>query len=412
LGIEQGKTAHQYEKGIVKRVILYFGVITALLLMGWNCEPTTPGLQKITAQSRPQPIEPKPAETQPKQTEIEANVPPAKHTEPNLPAVSQPAPSKVEGPSPPVVKSIEPNTQTQTKPEPPAQKSAQSNVAEPNNRTESKTANELCNKCTALLSKYVDKDGFVNYRMLLRKKLELLEISDSFKTLSRKDYDSWSRNDKIASWINAYNLELVKIILDNYPIESNRFMRLFWPPNSIRHIKGIWDEHKFIIMDEEFTLRALENRYFVNEFNEPRALLAISYASISAPPLRNEAYCGKDLSAQLDEQVKKFLSRPQNFKINRDSGLVSISSILSPSWQGGKFISKYGTDLKFKSQEPTVRAVLNFLTKYVPQQDVDYLETANFTIEYINYDWTLNDHSGPQGGRVSYKNERAHTNGG
>jgi hypothetical protein len=355
----------------MSRTILFLSIITALLLMGWSCESTTPKQQKTIAQSTPQPVELKPVEAQQQETAIEANVPAAKVAEPNeqKTAITEQATQK-----PPAVK-----------------------IAEPNALTESKTANELCNKCNDFLSKYVDKNGFINYRLLARRKLELLEILDSFKTLSRKDYDSWSQNEKIAFWINAYNLELTKIILDNYPIESTRILRLFWPPNSIRHIRGIWDEHKFIIMDEEFNLQTVENRYFVHEFVEPRALLAIFYASVSGPLLRNEAYCGKDLSAQLDEQTRKFLSSPRNFSINRDKGVVSISSLLSPSWQGGKFISKYGTDLKFKSQEPAVRAILNFLIKYLPQPDVDYLETGNYTIEYINYDWTLNDRSGPQG---------------
>ena len=388
--------------------------------MCWGCEPTSPMPQKTMAQNKPEPIEvniilePKPAEAQPQQaapvqqTKTEPNIAPAKGRGLADEIGGQAAPVE---PNLPAVKLSEPNTQTPAITEQPAQKPAQSNAAEPNSQTESKTANELCNKCTALLSKYVDNDGFINYRLLLRKKLELLDILDSFKTLNRKDYDSWSRNDKIALWINAYNLELTKIILDNYPIESTRILRLFWPPNSIRHIRGIWDEHKFIIMDEEFTLQTIENRYFRDEFDEPRAFLAIFYASVSGPPLRNEAYCGKDLSGQLDEQVKKFLSKSQEFRINRDSGVVSISSILIPSWQGAKFISKYGTDLKFKSQEPAVRAVLNLMIKYIPQPDVDYLETGNYTIEYINYDWTLNDRSGSQGGKVSYKNERANTNG-
>jgi hypothetical protein len=354
----------------MKKSILFSGILTVLLLMCWSCEPAAPVPQETIAQNAPEPIEAKPADAQPQQPAIEANAPPAKAAEPNeqKTAVIEQATQK-----PPEVK-----------------------IAESNALTESKTANELCNKCTDLLSKYVDKDGFLNFRMLARKKLELLEILDSFKTLSRKDYDSWPRNDKIAFWINAYNLELAKIILDNYPIESTRILRLFWPPNSIRHIRGIWDERKFIIMDEEFNLQSIENRYFVTEFDEPGAFLALFYASVSGPPLKNQAYCGRDLSAQLDEQARKFLSMPQNFRINRDTGVVSISSILSPSWQGGKFITKYGTDLKFKNREPAVRAVLNFLIKYIPQADADYLETANYTIEYINYDWTLNDRSGPQ----------------
>ena len=111
-------------------------------------------------------------------------------------------------------------------------------------------------------------------------------------------------------------------------------------------------------------------------------------------PLRNEAYCGQNLSAQLDDQVKKFIAGSHAFKIDRENQIVSLSSILNPMWYGGQFVAKYGTDLKFKQQEPAVRAVLHFLTKYISQQDIDYLETGNYTIGYLRYDWTLNEGAG------------------
>ena len=110
--------------------------------------------------------------------------------------------------------------------------------------------------------------------------------------------------------------------------------------------------------------------------------------------MRNEAYCGQNLSAQLDDQVKKFLAGSQSFKIDRENQKVYLSSILKSTWHGRGFVTKYGTDLKFKQQEPEVRAVLNFLTNYISQNHVDYLETANYTVEYMGYDWTLNERGG------------------
>ena len=88
--------------------------------------------------------------------------------------------------------------------------------------------------------------------------------------------------------------------------------------------------------------------------------------------MRNEAYCGEKLSAQLDDQVKKFLAGAHAFKIDRENKVVSLSSILQPTWYGQQFIANYGTDRKFKQQDPAVRAVLNFLTKYISPQDVEF----------------------------------------
>jgi hypothetical protein len=144
-------------------------------------------------------------------------------------------------------------------------------------------------------------------------------------------------------------------------------------------------------MNEEFTLKEIEQRFFRREFNEPRVFFAISHASLSSPPLRNEPYYGSRLYEQLDDQAKKFLSSPFAFKIDREKRMVYLSAILNPTWCGKEFISKYGTDKKFKDQSPPLRAVLNFVAKYVSKQDLFFLERENYSVQYITYNWTLND---------------------
>ena len=245
--------------------------------------------------------------------------------------------------------------------------------------------------CADILRNYVNKEGLVDYKTLKRKRFELKKLLDEFDSLNPDIYNSWPQEDKIAFWLNAYNIQMLKIIVENYPIESSRIYRLFWPPNSIRHIKGIWNKFKFMVMDEEFTLAELEKRLFRQEFDEPRIFFALSQASLSSPTLRNEPYYGHKLHEQLDDQAKRFLSRPQGFRIDRNNRTVYLSAILQPTWFGREFISKYGTDKKFKDQQPNVRAVLNFITNYIPEQDISFLEVENYTIKYIKYDWILND---------------------
>jgi len=352
----------------MSRYIVIVAVSTVMLLLGPGCEQeqggaAPPPLSAVT-------VEPPQAET--KQA-VEPNVQETPAAEPNAqqtvvePTPAQPAESNA--------------AQLQT---------AQASATQPAKRK----AGELCSDCTKFLSEHVDQYGMVDYRALLRRKLELAAILDRFRTLDPNEYNLWSRDDKLSFWINAYNLEFIRIILDNYPIESTRVLRLFWPPNSIRHIKGIWDQHKFIIMNEEFTLKEIDERLFQKEFDEPRVFFAISYGSVSGPVLRNEAYCGQILSAQLDDQVKKFLAGAHAFKISREDQTVHLSPILQPNWYGQQFVAKYGTDRKFKQQEPATRAVLNFLTSYLSPRDVDFLETGNYTVQYIRYDWTLNDCAG------------------
>ncbi|MFZ0035530.1 MAG: DUF547 domain-containing protein [Sedimentisphaerales bacterium] len=249
----------------------------------------------------------------------------------------------------------------------------------------------LYDKCAAILKNCVDDKGMVDYKTLKRKKPELSHLLDEFAKLDPHEYNSWTKEDKIAFWINAYNIKMLKIIVDSYPIQSQRILRVIWGPDSIRHIDGIWDKYKFIVMKEEFTLKEIEQRFFYKEFNEPQAFLAISYASLSGPPLRNEPYYGPKLYEQLGDQAKKFLSSPLAFSIDREKRIVYISAVFQPSWHGKYFLDKYGTDKKFKDQQPEVAAVLNFLTNYISQQDVSFLDLENYSVEFIRYDWTIND---------------------
>ena len=245
--------------------------------------------------------------------------------------------------------------------------------------------------CAAILNEFVNDEGIVNYKELKRNKSELKDRLDKFAEFSTEKYNSWPKEDKMAFWLNAYNIQLMKIIIDNYPIESLRIHRLFWPPNSIRHISGIWDEHKFIVMDEEFTLAEIERRFFCGEFDEPRLFFAISRASISGPPMQNEPYYGYKLYEQLDDQARKFLSNPLAFRVDREKQKVYLSAIFQPNWLGKFFVNKYGTNKKFKAQQPAIRAVLNFISNYIDKQDVSFIEVENYTIGYTKYNWVLNE---------------------
>ncbi|MHC4076287.1 MAG: DUF547 domain-containing protein [Planctomycetota bacterium] len=251
-------------------------------------------------------------------------------------------------------------------------------------------ADSFHRKCEYILNTFVDEQGLVNYKKLKRKSDRLRKLLRKFAELDPKRYEAWPEKDKIAFWLNAYNLQTLRIIVDNYPIQAIRLLLVLWPPDDIRHIRGIWSKYKFLIMDEQFTLDELKQRFFRGQFDEPRLFFAVSYASLSSPLLRNEPYTAEKLDEQLDEQVKKFLSCSDNFRIDRSENKVFLSSIFQPSWFGTEFVSRYGTDKKFKDHRPESRAVLNFIINYIPQADADFLEVENYTIKYTKYNWLLN----------------------
>jgi hypothetical protein len=265
---------------------------------------------------------------------------------------------------------------------------AASALAEPND-----AAAALFREYAEVLKTYVHEDGRVDYGALRRRRLDLKPLLMKLDELDPNAYERWSREEKLAFWINAYNLKMLDIISRSYPIQSSWWLRLTWPPDDIRHITGIWTDFKLVVMDEEFTLAEIEHRFLQRTFDDPRVYLALTYASRSSPLLRRQPYRGENLDPSLDEQVRRFLSGPRGLLIDRRNMVVRLSALFKPTWWGKEFVRRYGTDKKFKTCDPETCAVLNFITGYLSRDDVYFLEVENYTIEYMNFDWRLNDTS-------------------
>ena len=364
----------------------YFAVLTislTVLLFINGCAPAEP--------ESAEPSKAEPPQAEPPQAEApQAEAPQAEAPQAEAPQAEIP---KAESPTAEIPKAETPEAES------PKTESAVAEIPQTKQPEAEPTAEALFHdKCAPVLSEFVDESGLVDYKTLKRRKSDLKNLLDEFDNLDPNEYNRWPKEDKIAFWINAYNIQMLRIITDNYPIESSRWLRVVWPPTSIRHIPpaGVigaskWDSYKFIVMDEEFTLSEIENRFFRGEFDEPRISFALSQASLSGPPLRNEPYYGRRLYEQLDDQVKRFLFSEKSLRIDKEGQTVYLSAIFEPDWYGKGFVGKYGIDKKFKDQQPVIRAVLNFISNYISERDISFLETANYSVRYIPYDWTINE---------------------
>ena len=249
-------------------------------------------------------------------------------------------------------------------------------------------------KCADTLKDFVNDRGMVDYKRLRRKRYELGLLLDEFGKLDPAVYKSWPKADRIAFWINTYNLQKLKVVVDNYPITpSSRILAVYWGPLNVRHIEGKIAGHRFLVMGEQFGFAEIEKRFFRGEFDDPRIYFALTSASLSSPPLRNEPYYGHKLDEQLDDQIRRFLSSPLALRIDREKQNVYLSAMFELSAHGKEFVEKFATDKKFKDQSPTTRAALNFIANYISQKDVSFLEVGNYSVKYMKHDWTINDGS-------------------
>jgi hypothetical protein len=215
-----------------------------------------------------------------------------------------------------------------------------------------------------LLKTNVKPNGQVDYKGFIREKPKL---ESYLKLLSENapDRSKWSKNEQLAYWINVYNAYTVKLIVDFYPTKS---IRDLGPRIKIPLIKDVWHHKFFKIAGVDMSLDEVEHSILRKEFDEPRIHFAINCASVSCPPLLNEAFVASNLENQLMRVTTTFINDPSRNKISSQS--AQLSSIFS--WFKGDFTKK-GTLIEFLNRYSKVKI------------------SPNARISFLDYNWNLNE---------------------
>ena len=243
----------------------------------------------------------------------------------------------------------------------------------------------------SLLKKYVH-NAKVDYKGFISSREEFNAYLKGLGSVTEDEYESWSQEEKLAFWINAYNAFTIKAIMDNYPIHRGfSLVSLFYPGNSIRQIDGVWDRLEFRAVGRMVTLNEIEHEILRKQFKEPRIHAAINCASIGCPDLRNEAYRSDIIEGQLDSASADFVNNSdKGVRINPAERTVKLSKIFK--WFGDDFIEQYGNTSLFSDRSPKERAVLNFVMKYLKsEEEKQFLKRDDFKVGYLDYDWSLNE---------------------
>ncbi|MCF8258822.1 MAG: DUF547 domain-containing protein [Flavobacteriales bacterium] len=215
---------------------------------------------------------------------------------------------------------------------------------------------------TALLRAHVDTKGHVSYKGL---KKDVDRLDAYLRTLSdcppSKD---WSRDERLAYWVNAYNAFTVKLIIDHYPVKS---IKEIGPRLSVPLVNSVWDIKFFKIGGVEMNLNHIEHDILRKEFDEPRIHFAIVCASFSCPQLLNESFAPQTLEKQLHDRTVAFINDPVRNRIATDR--LQLSSIFD--WFKGDFTKK-----------GTLQA---FIAKYAKVK-----VSGKAKVSYLDYDWSLN----------------------
>jgi hypothetical protein len=216
------------------------------------------------------------------------------------------------------------------------------------------------NEANSFFQKNVS-NGAVNYSEISKNKTALISLVDQ---IGNVELSKTSDVEKKAFLINAYNILVIKGIVDNYPTKSPL------------DINGFFDGIMYKVGGKSITLNELEKDNLIKPTGDERLHFILVCAAISCPPIASFAYTPNELEQQIKERTELALSNSEFIQLDPKANKVLISEIFK--WYEGDF----------KGKAPSIVEYLNgFRKSKIP---------SNFKVDYYTYNWALNGQNGKE----------------
>lgn len=215
----------------------------------------------------------------------------------------------------------------------------------------SETLNDFFSAANAFLNTYVS-NGNVDYAGI---KSEATSLKKLTTFIASADLSQSDKNTQTAFYLNAYNLLVIKSVVENLPI------------NSPLDVQGFFDVKKHNIAGLYLTLNDIENKKLRPD---PRIHFAIVCAAKSCPTLSSDGFTPDKVQSQLTNLTKKALNNANYVAANDANKTVTVSKIFD--WYKDDFIKKSGSVIDF---------INIYRTTAIP---------ADYSLNYFEYSWDLN----------------------
>jgi hypothetical protein len=225
-----------------------------------------------------------------------------------------------------------------------------------------------------VLQKYVNDRGYVDYAALKGNRADLDAYIAQMERVSPESKPALfpDRASKLAYWMNAYNAFTLKGVIEKYPKHD---------------LTGLLSRYRFFLRTKHtiggrrMSLDTLEHKIIREQFGEPRIHFAIVCASEGCPRLLNEAFTAERLEEQLDRQARRFINEDRSVKLDAAKNRVYLSKIFD--WFKDDF-----TKTLPAGQKDATEYLKPYLT---PERRQAFEQLRAPRIEYIDYDWRIND---------------------
>ncbi len=206
------------------------------------------------------------------------------------------------------------------------------------------------------------ENGFVDYKAL--KAQHSAQLEEYLRSLAgAKGFAG--RDDELAFWLNAYNAFVIKGVLEHYP-----------GLKSVMDLKGFFDDRRWKAAGKLRSLNEIENEIVRPRFEDPRIHFILVCAAQSCPPLQSRAMEGATLQSQLDRAAREAINRSKYVQVEPRAKVLRLTRVMS--WYRKDF-------------EQNAGSLQAYVLKYIAEPAKSQLETADYTVEFMDYDWALND---------------------
>jgi hypothetical protein len=171
-------------------------------------------------------------------------------------------------------------------------------------------------------------------------------------------------------WINAYNALVLDAVLEYWPLDSVRDVKLSLTSRLVPG-KGFFHDRKVVVGGEATNLLKLEKDLLRSQ-KDPRLHFALNCGSDSCPVLRPSDWSEEEL----EHAARDFINDPENVAVEGET--VYLSRIFK--W--------------YKKDFP--RDIFEYLAQYAEPELQAALRSAserNYRKRYRDYDWSLNESS-------------------
>lgn len=217
-------------------------------------------------------------------------------------------------------------------------------------------------KFGALLKKYVDDQGLVDYTAWKANAADVAALNDYLKTFAPKFEKPADGNERAAALTNAYNAGVLSWILQNYPTES------------VWETKDPFTAKRYTIGGEAICLNDIENGALRPQIGIGAHSVLVC-AARSCPPLQTTAYTGPNFEKENARAYRAWLGRADLNKFTPEKKQAEVSSIFK--W--------------FKDDFEKAGGVKKVLAEKAPASEHAFLAGGDYEISYLSYNWGLND---------------------